>query len=487
MLKKIFKKKTNSQAFKLISEYIDQVILLTDKKGKITYATKSTERILGYKNRELIGKNLSNFIYQENFPLIQELYSTCIEKGDCSQRYWFQLKEGNYRQFLMKNKYISKERKILCILTLPEKFTFPEQELHLQDRKYTFLLNNMTDCIIVISEAGYIIHANGMEEFLGYKDEDIIGSTAFIPVHPDERQKTLDVFNEFIEKGELTSSKLDYRLLNAKGEYIWVEANFRVIQDLETGEYQILNNLRDITERKKMEKKLKEHNSTKDKLISIIAHDLKNPLSILTGFAYELKTEYKNESEEETLNSINRIYESSKQLNELVDNLLNWSRSQYKNLSPEPEEFSARETLSNTLSNFEELLKNKDLIVETSFKDDTKILADKNMFQIIFRNLLSNAIKFSYPKSTIIIGNEKSDESSEILFVEDQGVGIPEDQKDKILDETQFFSSHGTENEKGVGLGLKIIKEFVRKNNGEIWFEKNRKTGTKVYIKLPKS
>ena len=487
MLKKIFKKKTNSQAFKLISEYIDQVILLTDKKGKITYATKSTERILGYKNRELIGKNLSNFIYQENFPLIQELYSTCIEKGDCSQRYWFQLKEGNYRQFLMKNKYISKERKILCILTLPEKFTFPEQELHLQDRKYTFLLNNMTDCIIVISEAGYIIHANGMEEFLGYKDEDIIGSTAFIPVHPDDRQKTLDVFNEFIKKGELTTSKLDYRLKNAKGEYIWVEANFRVIQDLETGEYQILNNLRDITERKKMEKKLIEYNSTKDKLFSIIAHDLKNPISNLTGFARLLKTDYYNETEEEIKESINRIYESSKLINELMENLLNWSRTQYKRITAEPEKISAKEAFNQTLSYFEEILKNKEIVVNPNFNTENQAFADKNMLQTIFRNLLSNAIKFSHPKSSINIGNQSVNDSYEIIFVEDHGVGLSEDEQNKILDDNQFISSYGTENEKGVGLGLKIIKEFVRKNNGEIWFEKNRKTGTKVYIKLPKS
>jgi len=487
MLKNLFKKKANNQAFEIISEHIDKIILLTDKSGKITFATKSTEKLLGYKDSELTGNNLSSFIHQENFPLIQEFYNTCIEKGDCRQRYWFQLKEGNYRLFLLESKYLPKESKILCSLTISEKSTMPEQELHFQDRKYKSLLNKMTDCIIVINKAGNVIHANGMEDFLGYKDEDVIGSTAFIPVHPDDQQKTLEIFNEFIEKNELTIEREDYRLQNTKGEYIWAEANFRVIQDVHTGEYQILNNLRDITERKKMEKELREHNSTKDKLLSIIAHDLKNPLSNLAGYAYLLKTNFKNEPEEESINSINRIYESSKHLNELVDNLLNWSRTQYKSITPEPEVLIVKEVVSHILSNFDEFLKNKDLTVETNFKENTKVFADKNMFQIIFRNLLSNAIKFSYAKSTITIGSKDRNESSETLFVEDQGVGITEDQQNKILDETQFFSTHGTENEKGVGLGLKIIKEFVKKNNGEIWFEKNRSVGTKVFVRLPRS
>ena len=483
---RLFKKK-NSRSFEIISEQIDQIILLTEKNGKITYATKSAVNLLGYKNRDLIGNNLSEYIQQENFPLLKDIYCTCIEKGDCRQRYWFKLKRGNYRQFLLESKYIPGESKILCTLTIPEKTKVPGQMLHFQDKKYKFLLNHMTDSMLVINKAGNIIHASGMEEFLGHKDEDIIGSTAFIPVHPDDRQKTLHVFYEFAEKNKLITARQDYRLLNTKNEYIWGEANFRIIQDVHTGEYQLLNNLRDITERKKMEKELKEHNSTKDKLISIFAHDLKNPLSILTGFAYELKTGYNNEPEGEILNSINRIYESSKQLNELVDNLLNWSRAQYKNLSPEPEVFSAREVILNILSGFEELLKRKDLTVETYFKEEAKVFADKNMFQTIFRNLLSNALKFSYPESTITIGSEESTESSETLFVEDQGMGVTEDQQNRILDETQFFSTHGTENEKGVGLGFKIIKEFVRRNNGEIWFEKNRSVGTKVLVKLPRS
>ena len=487
MLKNVFKKKVNKQTFEIISEYIDQIILITDKNGKIIYATKSAERLLGYKEGELIGNNLSNYIRQENFPLIKDLYSICIKKGDCRQRYWIKQKNGDYRQFLVESKYLSKESKILCSLSIPEKSKVPEQELHLPDKKYKSLLNNMTDCILVVDKSGNVTYASGLEKLLGYKDEDVIGGSAFIPVHPEEQQKTLEVLDEFKEKNSLVNERLDYRLQNTNGEYIWVEANFRIIQDVHTGEYQILNNLRDITERKKMEKELRELNNTKNKLLSIIAHDLKNPLNNLTGYSHLLKTEYKTEPEEETINSINRIYESSRQLNELVDNLLNWSRTQYKNLKPEPETLIINEILLNILANLEELLKNKDITVETNFKEDAKVFADKNMFQIIFRNLLSNAIKFSHPKSTITVGSEKSNESSETLFVEDQGIGITEDQQNKIMDETQFYSTYGTENEKGVGLGLKIIKEFVNKNNGEIWFEKNRTVGTKVFVKLPNS
>ncbi len=487
MLKNLFKKNTNSQTFGIISEHIDQSILITDKNGKITYATKSTKKLLGYKANELVGNNLSDIIYQVNAPLIKDLIETCRKKTNCRLKYWFLLKDQNYRQFFLESKYIPEESKLIHIINRPEKYQQQETQLHLDDRKYKFLLNNMTDCMIVVNKEGNIIHATGLKEMFGYEEEEIIGGTAFIPIHPEDRQKTLNVLNEFVETNNLTYSRLDYRILNTKGEYVWVEGNFKVIQDLNTGEHQILNNLRDITERKRMEKELKDANKTKDKLFSIIAHDLKNPISNLSGFAQLLKTDYYNETEEEIKESINRIYESSKLINELMENLLNWSRTQYKRITAEPEKVSVKEAFNQTLSYFEEILKTKEIVVNSNFYVENQVFADKNMLQIIIRNLLSNAIKFSYPKSSIKVGNQSVNDSHEIIFVEDQGVGLSEDEQTKILEDNQFVSSYGTKNEKGLGLGLKIIKEFVKKNNGEIWFEKNRKTGTKVYIKLPKA
>lgn len=486
MLKKFFRK-THKRAHEIISNHIDQVILLSDEYGYISYVSNSVSQLLGYSSKELTGKPLSDIIYQENAPLLKDLIETCRKKNNCRHKYWFILKDKSYSQFFLESKYIQEEAELIHVINRPDKYQQAENHLHLDDRKYKFLLNNMTDCIIVVNKEGNIIHATGLKEMFGYNEEEIIGGTAFIPIHPEDRQKTLDVLNEFVETSDLSYSRLDYRILNTKGEYVWVEGNFKVIQDLNTGEYQILNNLRDITERKRMERELKETNKTKDKLFSIIAHDLKNPINNLTGFAHLLKTDYPNDSEEEIKNSINRIYESSKLINELMDNLLNWSRAQYKRIAPEPEALYLKEIFDQSQSHFKETLASKDITLHANFDKESQVFADRNMLHTIFRNLLSNAIKFSPPQSTITAGNLTEDTTHEIIFVEDQGKGLSEEEQNQVLDDHQFISTHGTENEKGLGLGLKIIKEFVKKNNGEIWFEKNRKTGTKVCIMLQKN
>jgi len=486
MLKSFFKN-TNKKASEIISNYIDQVILLSDEEGYISYASNSISELLGYSNKELIGKPLSDIIYQENAPLLKDFLETCHKQTYCQLKYWFLLKDKSYSQFFLESKHIPEESKIIHVINRPEKYHQTETQLALDDRKYKFLLNNLMDCIIVVNKEGNIIHATGSKEMFGHEEEEIIGSNAFIPVHPEDRQKTLDALNEFLEYNKLNYSRLDYRILNAKGEYLWVEGNFKVIQDLHTGEYQILNNLRDITERKRMERELQESNKTKDKLFSIIAHDLKNPISNLTGFAHLLKNGYHNESEEEIKNSINRIYESSKLINELMENLLNWSRAQYKSISPFPEELSLKETFNHCLSYYKETLTNKKITLLEDFEEGKQVYADKQMLQAIFRNLLSNAIKFSPPQSSIKAGNQTENSSSITIYIEDQGEGLTEEEQNQVLDDNQFISTHGTENEKGLGLGLKIIKEFVKKNNGEIWFERNRQTGAKVCIRLPKA
>jgi PAS domain S-box-containing protein len=486
MLKRFFKN-TSKKAYEIISNHIDQVILLSDEEGYISYASNSVLNLLGYTSKELKNIHLSEIVNQENAIPLKTLIETCKRKTYSRYKYWLKLKNNNYKLFFIESNFIPEETKIIHTLNIPEKYQEQGTELHIDDRRYKFLLNNMSDCIIVVNKEGNITHASGLKNTLGYEDEEVIGGTAILPVHPDDKQKTIEVLNEFYETDKLSFSRIDYRLLNTTGDYVWFEANFKIIQDIYTGENQILNNLRDITERKRMERELKESNKTKDKLFSIIAHDLKNPISNLTGFANLLKNDYYNESEEELKNSINRIYESSKLINELMENLLNWSRAQYRRISPFPEALSLKETFNHCLSYFEDTLTNKEITLLEDFDEGKQVYADKQMLQAIFRNLLSNAIKFSPPQSSITVGNQSENSSSITIYIEDQGEGLSEEEQNQVLDDHQFISTHGTYNEKGLGLGLKIIKEFVKKNNGEIWFEKNRKTGTKLFIKLPKA
>jgi PAS domain S-box-containing protein len=476
--------KSKAKSFELISEQIDQVILLTDQEGYIQYATQSIKRYLGYHPLEIKGNHISDFIDQEELPLVSDLIVMCQKTGASKQNYWFKNREGNSLKFLMSLKSLPQESKVLCILSDVKTGWRSSEYTHFNKNRYQFLLNNMTDCVIMINEDGIVTHANGIKELLGYNDNDIIGSTVFTPVHPEDRQSTLDVFSEFMKKGELATSRLDYRLMNTEGEYIWVEANFRVLRDLQTGEYQILNNLRDVTERKNMEKELRELNKTKDQLFSIIAHDLKSPMSTLAGFAYYLKKEYHNESEDEILKNIHYIHESANQLNELVTNLLNWSRAQFQKISVNPETIELNKMINKILSYYKENLRKKNIEVDIDLNGDERVIGDANMVEAIFRNVISNAIKFSHPQTTIKIGAQQLENGYYTISVKDDGIGISEEVKDHLLDNTSFLSTKGTQNEKGTGLGLKITTEFIKKNDGKLWFERNKEQGTTVFMKL---
>ena len=200
-----------------------------------------------------------------------------------------------------------------------------------------------------------------------------------------------------------------------------------------------------------------------------------------------LKTGFKNEPEEETLENIDRIYQSSQKLNELVENLLSWARVQTNRLTVRKENIPVQDVIRQILSYYEETLENKSLDIDISLSADTMVSADPNMMKIVFQNLLSNAIKFSYHNSTISIGCKKRKRTARVIFIKDQGMGIPEETLDKVLDDTAFISTKGTNNEEGTGLGLKISKEFVEKNDGELWLESIPGDGTTAHVMIPNS
>ncbi len=234
------------------------------------------------------------------------------------------------------------------------------------------------------------------------------------------------------------------------------------------------------------EQMLKELNSSKDKLFSIIAHDLKSPFQPLIGLSEILVEEYDSISKEERDRFIRELNNTIKNQYKLVENLLDWSRIQTGRMEFLPEKINLSESVDSNISllNQNALIKNIELINQV--QNNNFVFADLNMLQSVIQNLISNAIKFTRPNGKVIISSETRNNHVEIS-VKDTGVGMSKDVLENLFRIDKHHSTLGTSQEKGTGLGLIICKELIEKNEGEIWIESEANKGSKFTFTLKKA
>ncbi len=229
------------------------------------------------------------------------------------------------------------------------------------------------------------------------------------------------------------------------------------------------NNL--ITEQKealeKLNNELIELNAVKDKVFSIIAHDLRTPFTALLGFSDILKSELDKLSREDLKRFIDSIYLSSRNLYNLLENLLQWSRINRGVIELNFEQFEINEALVSVINVLNENAKQKGISIVNEVQKSQLIYSDRQALNLILRNIISNAIKFTNSGGRIHIDSQIINGMIEIK-ISDTGIGIPEKLLSKIFT-NDVVSTGGTENESGTGLGLILCKEMVEKSGGKIW------------------
>ncbi len=230
---------------------------------------------------------------------------------------------------------------------------------------------------------------------------------------------------------------------------------------------------------------LEKLNLTKDRLFSIIAHDLKNPFNAISGFAALLLNNYDDYSDQQKTELIRMIQTSSHNAYEMLQNLLHWSRANLNVISFNPKIINIKEIVDENLKFFNIIAKEKKITLSAETKD-VKAYADKDLINTVIRNLIANALKFTKKNGKITIEYE-NDDNSVIIRVIDTGIGIPQESQDKLFYMDNKYSTEGTEGEKGTGIGLVLCKEFTEKNNGTIELQSKVGEGTTFIVKLPKS
>ncbi len=235
---------------------------------------------------------------------------------------------------------------------------------------------------------------------------------------------------------------------------------------------------------KKRTEELTIANASKDKFFSIIAHDLKNPFNAILGLSDLLIQNWNGMEDDEKLIFIGDLYSSAKNTYNLLQNLLDWSRSQTGNIKVEYSVFNPYQVVEDTIKVLSNHSGRKKISIDNKIPLDTVCYADKNMISTVFRNLISNAVKFSNEEEEISVSQIINGNFCRFCIT-DRGIGMDKEIINKLFKITEKVQRPGTADEQGTGLGLVLCKEFVEKNGGTISVESEPFNGSNFYFTVP--
>jgi signal transduction histidine kinase len=232
----------------------------------------------------------------------------------------------------------------------------------------------------------------------------------------------------------------------------------------------------------KTNKDLKEANTVKDKLFSVLAHDLRSPFVSVINLLYLINDDDLEEEEKKLL--IDDLAVTSNASLETLNMLLRWGEMQIKGIRLNPVNLQPKELISRTIAMLSTVAGNKSIIINDETSGNEEVLSDRDHFEFVFRNLLSNAIKFTPEGGTITLHSYNDKDLGEVRFsIVDTGVGIDKDKLESIFS-INNVSTNGTNDEKGTSLGLVMCKEFIHANNGRIWVESEPRKGSEFSFAL---
>jgi signal transduction histidine kinase len=299
-------------------------------------------------------------------------------------------------------------------------------------------------------------------------------------------KENADFFMAAITKCIKTKQRviLDYKLeINSK--ISWFLARISYISDTSVLSVAHDNTTKMIAEEKlkKSEKSLLELNATKDKLFSIIAHDLRSPFNTTLGLVEMLEKEIDIITNEEIKESIEVLAHSLKSQFKLLENLLNWARLQTGKMEIKRKEIHLNKFTDDVIDLLSSTAKTKNITIVNNIEKEVIISADENMLRSIISNLISNALKFTNDGGSVTISSKSIGSSYEIT-VSDTGIGMKENDIATIFNIDKLHTTLGTAGEKGTGLGLALVKEMVEKHNGNISVISEVGKGTKFIFTL---
>jgi PAS domain S-box-containing protein len=469
-----------------IQTYIKEV---TNTESRVFAASQNFMDMIGKTGNEIIGKNMSE-IFQEEFAqkitlddqeVVNKGKILKIDEEYCGRSY-----------ITIKFPIFLKNRNLLAGFTIDiTERKAASDEVAKLSKHYQALLEKAPDGVVTLDAAmQFTYYSPSAKRIFGYENDEDISLDPTENTHPDELNFVLSELGRLLVEPSYVPT-LQYRFRHKSGKYLWIESTFsNFLSDPDVNS--IIINFRDITDRKlineaiiKKNQELQLLNSEKDKVFSVIAHDLRSPFNVFLGFTRMMVEDLPTLRIDEIQTIALTMRESANNLYSLLENLLEWSRIQRNITGFKPEDIPLSTHLSESTYYLNDLAKRKGIQIKKMIAEDIKVKADRNLLSAIFRNLISNAVKFSHQGDIVTIKASAESESSIKISVQDTGIGMSKDILKNLFTLNDNMSRRGTSGEPSTGLGLIICKEFIEKCGGKMMVESEENTGSIFSFDLP--
>ena len=349
-----------------------------------------------------------------------------------------------------------------------------EEKLRASEAQHRLFTEHATDILSKQDYKGVLLYVSpACRALLGYAPEEMIGRSAYDFFHPDDVDAIRKAYQDLSQCPD--SLTFTYRMRRKNGEHIWIETINQPLRDMNAGRVkEFLSISRDITARREAEQ-------LKDELVSTVSHELRTPLTSLRGFTeLMLRKEFSREKQKEFLTI---IHSESIRLTNLINDFLDLQRLESGRQQYHFQAFSLPALLQESVTIFSG---GKD---QGHFHFDLPshlpaISADQDRIQQVLANLFSNAMKFSPEGSPIIVGAH-AQEREVVVWVRDQGVGIPAEALPRLFNKFFRVDNQDTRSIGGTGLGLALIKEIIEGHGGRVWVESAAGKGSTFFFTLP--
>ena len=509
--------KASEERFRSLTQNSSDIIAIIDDYGKLKFVTSVVEKIIGLPERKLINKNVFYYIHNDDVERIKELFLEIIHTPHRKLEAEFRLKTG-------RGDYVWIEAIATNHLANPHIQGIVVNARDISDRKQTTevlreseeMFRNVFDYstvgIGILSPDGTVVNLNNsLLQLLGYSLEEAVNMGIENISHPDDFVDEICLLDDLIS-GEIEFYTVEKRFLTKHNEYIWTLETVSLVRDSGNEPFLIIGIVIDISNRKKAEvdliesqnsyreeaeknfnmnvqlqelvDQLQETNITKDKFFSIIAHDLRGPISSFTALAEILATEFSTLPLDDIQEMSKAMLTTSITLYEMLNNLLDWSRIQRGVIEYKPHYAALNQIVNTNVKLIQSSLQRKNITIVNLTPEGLNVFADTFMLDTVIRNLLNNAVKFTYYNGEITIGADLMESGKARVFVKDNGTGIDEETMKNIFRIDRKTSQPGTCDEKGSGLGLILCKEFIALHGESIHVISKPEEGSTFYFDL---
>lgn len=475
-------------------------IYIKDCESRFQRINRSSAHAFGLEDPDqIIGKSDRDFYLEEDAKKAYKDEQAIIRTGQpIIKEEKLSMKDGTDMWLLTtKMPLLDKDRNIVGTFGISKNITEQknlEEALHLKHLQLEAIIANSPDHIYYKDRNSKFVLCNTPLALLAgcTSEKELIGKSDFDFYPHDLAQQYFNVEQALMENGHPLLNYEEPLSNNQTGELHWFLSSKVPVKDADGNVIGLVGISRDITDRKKSEDEIRSKNESlqnlnteKDKFFSIVAHDLRGPLSSFVAATKMITDEINTMSIEEIKEITLSMRASATNVYTLLENLLEWSRLKRGVMDFVPERFNLKEKIQACVDVLSESAKKKSVDLEVEISEDIYAFADNHMFDTVILNLISNAIKFSYTGGKVTLMADYNIDHYIEIKVKDSGIGMSPELISKLFLITEKTSRTGTQGEPSTGLGLLLCKEFIEKHGGKIWVESAKGKGSTFIFTLP--